>query len=262
MLDIWRATDEIEVFTSCWNFDHFYPLVGDLNGPCMESWVTLTALATATQRVRVGCMVQGTPYRHPALIANMAASLDIVSNGRLNLGLGAGWHQDECEAYGISLLPMRQRMDRFEESVQVVRSLLTTQTTDFKGEYFQLAHARCEPKGPQSNGPPIVIGGGGEKRTLRTVAKYADHWNLSFASPQQFKAKKDVLRNHCQAVGRNIDDIECSVQIALAADESPEMAAQHAAALAQAGVDTVIFTLRNPYRASIVEPLGRALQTI
>ena len=90
MLDVWRATDEIEVFSSCWNFDHFYPLVGDENGPCMEAWVTLTALAAHTSRVRVGCMVQGTPYRHPAVTANMAATLDIVSKGRLNLGLGAG----------------------------------------------------------------------------------------------------------------------------------------------------------------------------
>ncbi len=262
MLDIWRTVDAIDTFTSCWNFDHFYPLVGDPEGPCMEAWVTLTALAAATRRVRVGCMVNGTPYRHPALIANMAATLDIVSNGRLELGLGAGWHEGECAAYGIELLPLKQRMDRFEESVQVVRALLSQPSTSFSGEFFQLDNARCEPKGPQVGGPPLVIGGAGEKRTLRIVAEHADHWNLSFASPEQFRAKREVLRNHCREVGRNIDDIECSVQLALPADEDPAESAAAAAALGEAGVDTVIFTMRVPYRAAAIEPLARALETL
>ncbi|MDA1076902.1 MAG: LLM class F420-dependent oxidoreductase [Proteobacteria bacterium] len=265
MLDVWKVTDQIEVFSSCWNFDHFYPLVGDPNGPCMEAWVTLTALACATSRVRVGCMVQGTPYRHPAVIANMAATLDIISQGRLNLGLGAGWHQDECAAYGIDLLPMKQRMDRFEESVAVVRSLLANEATSFQGEYFKLDEARCEPKGPQSNeerSPPIVIGGGGEKRTLRIAALYADHWNLPFASPDQFVAKKQVLARHCDAVNRDLTQIECSVQIALPADEHPSVSVGNAVELIEAGVDTVLFTLRNPYRASTVEALGHALDSL
>ena len=153
MADIWRVADEIDVFESAWNFDHFYPLVGDPSGPNLEAWVTLAALARETKRIRVGCMVNGTPYRHPAVLANMAASLDIVSNGRLDLGLGAGWHQDECDAYGIELLPMKDRMDRFEEYVAVVASLLSNQTTNFKGKFFELNQARCEPKGPQRPRP-------------------------------------------------------------------------------------------------------------
>ena len=262
MVAIWQATDEIEVFSSCWNFDHFYPLVGDDAGPCMEAWVTLSALATLTKRVRVGCMVNGTPYRHPALIANMAASLDIVSDGRLNLGLGAGWHEGECSAYGFELLPIRDRMDRFEESVQIVKSLLREKETTFNGEYYQLSQARCEPKGPQPGGPPIVIGGGGEKRTLRTAALYADHWNLSFANPDQFRHKRAVLADHCATVGRDIKEIECSVQIALPADQAPEETAAQAFALTEAGADTVIFTLRNPYRTSLLEPLAKALEQL
>jgi F420-dependent oxidoreductase-like protein len=228
----------------------------------MEAWVTLTALAANTSRVRVGCMVHGTPYRHPAVTANMAATLDIVSGGRLNLGLGAGWHEGECQAYGIDLLPLKQRMDRFEECVQVVRSLLTQERTDFSGEFYQLTNARCEPKGLQPGGPPIVIGGGGEKRTLRIVAQYADHWNLPFASPDQFRAKHEILQSHCAVAGRDISEIECSVQIALTADEDPAESADAAAALGDAGVDTVLFSLRTPYRASILEPLGKALETI
>ena len=262
MLDVWRATDQVDVFTSCWNFDHFYPLVGDPQGPCMEAWVTLTALATNTHRVRIGAMVQGMPYRHPAVTANMAASLDIVSDGRLNLGLGAGWHEQECAAYGIDLLPMKQRMDRFEEGVQVIRALLRDATTSFSGEHFQLGQARCEPKGPQPGGPPIVIGGGGEKRTLRIAALYADHWNLPFATPDQFRLKHEVLQAHCVDVGRNVDDIECSVQIALPADQDPRESADQASALGAAGVNTVIFTLRNPYRAEVIEPLGKALSAL
>ena len=228
----------------------------------MEAWVTLSALAQATTRIRVGCMVNGTPYRHPAVLANMAASLDIVSSGRLDLGLGAGWHQPECDAYGIELLPMKQRMDRFEEYVPVVISLLENEYTDHAGAYFQLQNARCEPVGPQRPHPPIVIGGGGEKRTLRVVARFADHWNLPFATPEIFRAKNDVLLKHCADAGRDASEITRSVQIAMAADQPPEEAAATAAALGEAGVDVVIFTIRTPYRASLVEPLGRALEAL
>lgn len=261
MLSVWQAADEIETFESAWNFDHFYPLVGDTNGPCMEAWVTLSALAQATKRIRVGCMVSGTPYRHPALLANMAASLDIVSGGRVDLGIGAGWHEVECAAYGIDILPMKQRMNRFEECVEVTRSLLSNEYTDFAGEYFQLSRARCEPKGPQGC-PPIVIGGGGEKRTLRIVARFADHWNLPFAPPDVFRAKRAILEEHCEEVGRNSAEITCSVQLAIPADSAPEESAAQAAALDEAGVDVVIFSMRNPYRASLLEPLARALGAI
>ena len=259
MVDVWTTADQIDVFSSCWNFDHFYPLVGDTEGPCMEAWVTLTALAARTSRVRIGCMVNGTPYRHPAVVANMAATLDIVSGGRLNLGLGAGWHEQESAAYGIDLAPMKDRMDRFEEAVQIVRALLGDETTTYSGKHYQLTDARCEPKGPQGANIPIVVGGGGEKRTLRIAAKYADHWNLPFASPEQFTQKHNVLAQHCEAVGRQLKDIECSVQIALPHNEDPNASADRARALLDAGVDTVIFSLRNPYRAETVERLATAL---
>ncbi|MDG2261312.1 MAG: LLM class F420-dependent oxidoreductase [Actinomycetota bacterium] len=259
MLDIWRLADDIELFESAWNFDHFYPLVGDTDGPCMEAWVTLSALAQATSRIRVGAMVNGIHYRHPAVVANMAASLDIVSAGRLDLGLGAGWHEEESAAYGIRLGGLKERFDRFDEGVEVVVKMLSQETTDFHGEFFQIASARCEPKGPQVPHPPIVIGGGGEKRTLRTVARWAQHWNLPFATPESFVQKNEVLMGHCATVGRDESEITRSVQIALHADADPAEAAGEAAALFEAGVEVVIYTMRTPYSVSIVEALAAEL---
>ena len=262
MLDVWRAADEVELFETAWNFDHFYPLQGDKNGPCLEAWVTLSALAQATSRIRIGCMVNGVPYRHPALVANMAASLDIVSGGRLELGLGAGWNEQETKAYGIDLLPMGQRMDRFEEAVEVIDSLLVHEITTFQGKYFQLEQARCEPKGPQKPRPPIVIGGGGEKRTLRIAARFAQHWNLPFATPEVFHKKNEILLAHCEAVGRDSSLIMRSVQIESTADQDPAEVADSAAALFAAGVDQVILTLRTPYRAERVAALAKSLEAI
>ena len=262
MLNVWRAADEVELFETAWNFDHFYPLQGDKNGPCLEAWVTLSALAQATSRIRIGCMVNGVPYRHPALVANMAASLDIVSGGRLELGLGAGWNEQETKAYGIDLLPMGQRMDRFEEAVEVIDSLLAHEITTFQGKYFQLEQARCEPKGPQRPRPPIVIGGGGEKRTLRIAARFAQHWNLPFATPEVFHKKNEILLAHCEAVGRDSSLIMRSVQIESTADQDPAEVAENAAALFAVGVDQVILTLRTPYRAERVAALAKSLETI
>ena len=262
MLDVWRAADEIELFETAWNFDHFYPIIGDGDGPCLEAWVTLSALAQATSRIRIGCMVNGVPYRHPALVANMAASLDIVSDGRLELGLGAGWNEQETEAYGIDLLPIGQRMDRFEEAVEVVDSLLSNEFTTFRGKYFQLEQARCEPKGPQQPRPPIVIGGAGEKRTLRIAARFAQHWNISFVTPDQFIKKNEILLTHCESVGRDSSLITRSVQITSGADQDPVEVADEAAALFAAGVDKVIFMLSTPYRAERVTALAKSLEAI
>ena len=262
MLDVWRAADEIELFETAWNFDHFYPIIGDGDGPCLEAWVTLSALAQATSRIRIGCMVNGVPYRRPALVANMAASLDIVSDGRLELGLGAGWNEQETEAYGIDLLPIGQRMDRFEEAVEVVDSLLSNEFTTFRGKYFQLEQARCEPKGPQQPRPPIVIGGAGEKRTLRIAARFAQHWNISFVTPDQFIKKNEILLAHCESVGRDSSLITRSVQIISGADQDPVEVADEAAALFAAGVDKVIFMLSTPYRAERVTALAKSLEAI
>src|SRR3989440_8015907 len=172
MLAVWQAADEMPIFESGWTFDHFYPIFSASTGPCLDGWVTLTALAQATKRLRVGVLVTGIVYRHPAILANMAASLDVISNGRLELGLGAGWNLEECDAYGIELGTLKQRFDRFDEALEVITSLLANETSDFSGDYFTLTNARCEPKPVQKPYAPICIGGSGEKRTLRSVAKF------------------------------------------------------------------------------------------
>src|SRR6267378_3030857 len=130
MLDVWKAADDIELFESGWTFDHFYPIFSDSTGPCMEGWATLTALLQATNRLRGGVLVTGIVYRHPAVLANMAATLDVISNGRLELGLGAGWNEEECTAYGIDLPPLTTRFDRLDEGLTVIDSLLRNEWTD------------------------------------------------------------------------------------------------------------------------------------
>src|SRR5437879_1732951 len=183
---VWLAGDQIELFESAWTFDHFSPLSQDTTGPCLEGWITLAALAQATTRLRLGVLVTGIHYRHPAVLANMAAALDIISGGRLELGIGAGWNEEESGAYGIELGTLTERFDRFDEACQVLIGLLSQETTDFDGKYYQLKAARNEPKGPQRPHPPIVIGGSGEKRTLRTTARYAQHWNFAGGTPEDF----------------------------------------------------------------------------
>src|SRR6516165_3515173 len=230
MLAVWKEADDIEIFESGWTFDHFYPIFGDSAGPCLEGWMTLAALAQATRRLRVGTLVTGIHYRHPAVLANMAATLDIVSGGRLELGIGAGWNQQESGAYGIELGTPRERSDRFEEACQVLISLLSQEVTDFSGKYYQLTGARNEPKGPQRPHPPIVIGGSGERRTLLTAAKYAQHWNLVSGTAADFARKRDVLYQHCADIGRDPKEITLSAHVPLNGDDVAGAAA-HAAAL-------------------------------
>jgi len=259
IVDIWQAADQIEVFESAWNFDHFYPIRGDSNGPCMEAWVTLTALAQVTSRLRIGCMVNGMHYRHPAITANMAATLDIVSAGRLNLGLGAGWFELEDQAYGLKLGTIQDRMDRFDEGTEVIARMLSQEETTFAGRFYELEKARCEPKGPQRPRPPIVIGGKGEQRTLRTVARWAQMWDAMMIEPADWPRKHEVLVGHCEEVGRDPSEITCSAHVRWSKDAAPGEMAEKAANLFEAGVDVVVFTMSAPYNVAMVEPLAVVL---
>jgi F420-dependent oxidoreductase-like protein len=259
ILDIWTWADEIELFESAWNFDHFYPVYADATKPCLEAWVTASALAQATKRLRIGTLVSGAVYRHPAVLANMAATLDIVSGGRLELGLGTGWHEAECEAYGIELGPMGERFDRFEEALQVITGLLTDETTSFSGDYYTLTEARCEPKPIQRPYPPICIGGVGKKRTLRLVAQYAQHWNHMAATPEDLPELIDVLDGHCADVGRDRSEILISSHVFVMPDADPGAVAQQVADLGEAGLQMAIIYLQPPYDPATLDPLIDAL---
>jgi F420-dependent oxidoreductase-like protein len=257
MLDVWRAADDIEVFESGWTFDHFYPIYSDSTGPCLEGWVTLTALAQATRRLRLGTLVTGIHYRHPAVLANMAATLDIVSGGRLEIGIGAGWNEEESGAYGIPLGTPKERSDRFEEACAVLVGLLSEQeTVSFKGSFYELTDARCNPKPVQQPHPPICIGGSGERRTLRTAARFAQHWNFVGGTVEEFTRKRDVLHQHCADLGRDPAQILLSSHVRF--DGDPAAAAAAAAALAEAGAGLAIIQLRPPHTPDVLEPLAAA----
>src|ERR1700749_2538425 len=147
MRDMWLPARDLELSKPGRDLDHFYPILqDDRTGPCFEGWTMLAALATITRRIRLGVMVTGNPYRHPAVLANIAASVDVISEGRLELGLGAGWNEEESNAYGIDLPPLRERFDRLEEACEVLDLLLTQETASFAGKHYRLTDARCEPK--------------------------------------------------------------------------------------------------------------------
>ncbi len=258
-LEVWRTADDIELFESAWTMDHFYPLSPPLDGTHLESWAVLAAMAQATKRLRLGCMVNGMHHRHPAVTANAAVTVDHISGGRFNLGLGAGWFEPESKAYGIALGTLKERFDRFDEGLEVITSLLTNEHTDFNGRYYQLTKARCEPKPVQAR-IPIAIGGRGPKRTLPAAARWADMWDLVVPdSPATWKATSDILDRECLAIGRNPTAIRRSVHLMWPQDAEPAAMADTAAEYAAAGVDLVIFSMRAPYRATRLEPLATAL---
>jgi F420-dependent oxidoreductase-like protein len=199
---LWRYVDQAGFdWLSVW--DHFYeapPIDG--NGSCFETVSALTLLAADTAKVRVGCLVFCINYRHPAVLAKAFATIDHVSNGRLEAGLGAGWHVHEYRDYGFAFEPIGVRQSQLEEAVQIVRSMLTHDSTTFAGKYFQVHDARCNPK-PVQKRLPLWIGGGGEKRTLRTTARHADGWNLAYVPPEVFRHKNQVLSQWCEKEGRD-----------------------------------------------------------
>lgn len=196
--------------------DHFMPNgpgPAPLDGDTLECWSVIAALAALVPRVRLAPLVTSVTYRHPAVLAKIAAAVDHISHGRLTLGIGAGWQENEHAAYGIPLGTVRERMDRFEEATQILLSLLRQPRTTFSGQYFQLSDAPNQPA-PVQERLPLLVGGGGERRTLRIAARYADHWN-SWTTPELLAHKVSVLRAHCEEVGRDPDEIHVSTQALL-----------------------------------------------
>jgi F420-dependent oxidoreductase-like protein len=211
---LWRRIEDHGFeWISIW--DHFYAADATGGAVCLEAVATHTALALATERVRCGSLVYSVGYRHPAVLANAMATIDQLSGGRVTLGLGAGWHQGEYDAYGMQFPAAGVRLRQLEEAIQCVRGLLTEDVTTFEGEHFRLRDARCEPK-PVQERLPIWIGGGGEKVTLRIAARHADGWNVPFISPDDYARKVGVLATHCERERRDAGEITTAVNVGLA----------------------------------------------
>lgn len=246
MVTVWQEADGIESIEHAWLYDHFAPAQGPIDGPCLEGWTTLAALAAVTERLRIGLMVTGNTYRHPAVLAKIAATVDVISNGRLDFGIGAGWNVYEHESLGIPLYTPGERIRRFGEACEIIRRLFTEPVVDFDGRYYQLKEARSEPKPVQKPYPPFVIGGSGEKLTLRVVAQYADIWNVNGGSVEQYQHKLAVLHEHCAAIGRDPSEIQVSYQHWINADDYAETVPVVEGFIA-AGVSHVVLVIPPPH---------------
>jgi F420-dependent oxidoreductase-like protein len=209
LLEMWKRADDLG-YDWVSVFDHFMPIFGNPDGGCFEGVTLMAALAAHTSKIRVGMLVTGVTYRHPAVAANMAATIDHISGGRAEYGVGAAWFEKEHEQYGIPFPRIGVRMDMLDEACHVMRGLWTEDEFSFDGEHYQLKDAKMDPK-PVQEHMPLVIGGSGEKRTLRIVAEHGDIWNSFFGDIDVFKHKLEVLSRHCADVGRDPADIRKSV---------------------------------------------------
>lgn len=277
---LWRSIEDWGFgFISIW--DHFYAATFKPDdADCLEAVAAHTALAMTTSRVRCGSLVYCAGYRHPAVLANAIATIDLLSGGRVDLGLGAGWAQVEYEAYGIPFPSVGERMDILEEAIQCVRGLLRDDTTTFEGRHFQLHEARLEPK-PAQAALPLWVGGTGEQRTLRIAARYADVWNAPFLSPEGFAEKRAVLARRCAEVGRDPGEIRTTINLGLCWSEddfeaqfgnlrtavrpgvlmgSDDEVLDRIGAYVDAGADQVNIAIRAPFDPDGLERLATALQ--
>ncbi|MGD9704785.1 MAG: TIGR03560 family F420-dependent LLM class oxidoreductase [Acidimicrobiia bacterium] len=276
----WRRIEDLGFgWISIW--DHFYGATGQPDdAACWEAVALHSALACDTSRVRCGSLVYSVGYRHPAVLAKMITAIDHLSGGRADLGLGAGWAVVEYAAYGIPFPSAKVRLDQLEEAARCVRGLLHDEVTSFSGEWFQMNDARNEPR-PVQPKMPIWIGGGGEKRTLKIAAKFADGWNVPFISPEEFGRKRAILLDHCEAVGRDASEIRCAINAGLAWTEgsllaqfgmiadyvrpgvlggSVEQVLDQIGRYVDAGADQVNIALRAPFDLDSLEQFATALK--
>jgi len=237
-----------------WFADHFMPNAADTSGTMHESWVALSALAVRVPRVPLGHLVSGNTYRHPAVVAKMAAQLDVISGGRFILGLGAAWQENEHRAYGIPFYTLKERLDRLEEACRVVSDLFRYQKSNFEGVHYQLRDAPLEPK-PIQTPLPLMIGGGGEKRTLRITAEYATEWNV-WGTPETLEHKNAVLNAHCRDLRRDPAEIQRSACTLLLFSEDEQQLARIRAAgrpVLGGGRDAILRTVQAYIDAGVDE---------
>jgi F420-dependent oxidoreductase-like protein len=210
-----RLIDDAERlgFDSLWRSDHLFSVMGESQRETLALWPSLTAVALKSSRIEFGQLVSPTSFRHPVHLASDAAAVDRASGGRFWLGVGAGWNESEHASFGFRLPPLKERMDRFEESLAVIKLLGTGEPVTYQGEHFQLDGARTTFTPERESGVRLMIGGSGEKRTLRVVAQYADEWNATLAAHDTYDQKAEVLKRHCEAIGRDPGEIRRSMMI-------------------------------------------------
>jgi F420-dependent oxidoreductase-like protein len=201
-------------FESAWVFDHFTPLYGDPNGPCLEAYTALAALASSTSRIRLGTLVTGVTYRHPSVLAAEVVTVDHVSGGRVNLGIGAAWHAAEHHRLGIDFPSVKERAGRMEETIQVCRLLWTEDGADFDGRYYRLAAGSYNPKPVQRPHPPIWVGADGERLTLPVAGRQADVWH-GFGPPAEMARKLAIVHRAAEEAGRDPSEIAFSTNLSL-----------------------------------------------
>ena len=248
ILAVWQEAESIPAFKHGWLFDHLNPIDNDEGiGDCFEGWTMLSALAANTKRMRLGLLTGCNTYRDPALHAQMAATVDVISGGRVDFGDGAGWNIYEHRSRDIELPTPGKRLRMLEEAIEITRALWTQETVDYDGKYYQLHGARLSPKPIQKPGPPILIGGSGEQLTLKIVAKHADIWNYSGGDLETFNHKVEVLKRHCEDVGRDFAEIELSAQRKLDLNDV-ETSVREIQDFVNAGVTHMVLYLAPPYK--------------
>jgi F420-dependent oxidoreductase-like protein len=248
-------------FESAWVFDHFKPLYADPNGPCMEGWMLLSALAATTDRIRLGALVTGVTYRHPSVLAAEAVTVDHVSEGRLDFGIGAAWFEGEHDQLGIDFPPTRERGRRLEEALQVVKLLMTEDGASFRGRHFKLSEASYNPKPVQRPHPPIWVGASGERVTIPIAARHADAWH-TFGSVDTLKRRARILDDAATKAGRDPAAIVRSTMLSIS--EPWHEVDQRARANDDAGFSYLIVSWPGEGRARVEEFLdevGRDLIT-
>lgn len=262
ILSYCHDTEAASAFSGFWLFDHFVPINGHVEGPCMDGWTLLAALASVTNRVRLGLMVGCNGYRYPAVLAKIASTVDQVSGGRLDVGLGAGWFELEYNMYGIPFPLPAQRIHELDEACQILKLLWMEELANFNGKYYQLKEARHEPKPVQKPYPPFTIGGGGEKLTLRVVAKHASIYNAPGGSPEEVLHKNNVLNEHCTAIGRDPSEIRRSWQFYLKAPEEASGVRQRIEPYLAVGIDHVCIGMPPEYHPGLVEELASEVEAM
>jgi len=257
--DIWIEADRGDFWDAVWLNDHLYPPKDDDSRPIMDAWTLFGGLAAITERIRFGAMVTANTFRHPALLAKQAVTLDRMSNGRLEIGVGTGWHVREHEAFGIELPAMRDRFELLDETFSILHGLMTEEVFTFAGKYRHIANARFEPKPLQTPRPPFVIGGTGPKRTIPLAARWADQWNFPdyTADLDVFASSLRQLDAACSAIGRDRSSIEVSVQFRYPGDA--QQTVDRIAAYRESGADHVLVSFSPPADPELPRLVAAAL---